>query len=179
MCGESEAGVNIMCKIKRINQHAGGFQSYSFPYKLDLMKEGPPQPSELPLLQTQRTVRRRNGKVDVFNLHFHARVYEQNPWMCGCPSIDGGLFCWPCVLFNDSKSVRTWKVNGFKDMNNLSGEISRHRKLTSHMEAVVAMANFGKVRIDTQLDKARSLQISQHNAKVKFHRCILKNVTNI
>lgn len=141
-----------MCIIKKVNQRGGGFQSYSFSYKRDLLARGPPQP-ELPLLKTKRTVRRRNGKTDSFTLSFHTRVYKQNPWISGCPSKDGGLFCWPCLLFNNSSSMRVWKTSGFKDMNNLSNDVTRHSKIKSHLDAAVALANFGSSRIDMQYQK--------------------------
>lgn len=155
MCVENEGEVRKMCIIKKVNQRQrrGGFQSYSLSYKKDLLRQGPPQP-ELPLLKTKRTIRRRSGKTDILTLKFHhTRVYEQNPWICGCPSEDGGLFCWPCLLFNTSSTMRSWKTNGFKDMNNLSGDISRHAKIQSHLEASVALANFGASKM--QLDRVR------------------------
>lgn len=144
-----------MCIIKKVNHRRGGFQSYSFSYKKDLLRKGPPQP-ELPLLKTKRSIRRRNGKTSDLTLTFHTRVYKQNPWICGCPSEDGGLFCWPCLLFNTSSTMRTWKTNGFKDMNNLSGDISRHAKIQSHLEASVALADFGASKMQLERIKQQS-----------------------
>lgn len=163
MCVEDEHGVRRMCAVKQIN--ASGFQSYNFQKKTETVKHGPPRPA-LPALKTERNVKR-NGKTTSFKLNFQKRTYELHPWICGCPAEDGGLFCWPCLLFNSSP-VRAWKNKGYKDLNNLSGEISRHSKLQSHLEAVVCLANFGRSRnrIELQVDLLRSRQVQEHNEKV-------------
>jgi hypothetical protein len=169
VCGSEEDGTTKNCVIANLRNR--GFQTYAHSTKVALIKAGPPRPTSLPFLATKKT-QRKNGIQQVYFARFNPSVYSREPWICACALPDqGGLFCWPCLLFNASPNIRTWKSTPYKDMNNLSGEISRHSKIETHLAATLALSKFNgnsAQRIDLLLDKAREQEISNHNQQVKY-----------
>ncbi|KAJ4431892.1 hypothetical protein ANN_20498 [Periplaneta americana] len=60
-----------------------------------------------------------------------------------------------------------WSKEGFSNMNSLRTAVLKHDKSKGHIYSSMNFANFGKTRIDLQLDKQKVLHINQHNALVK------------
>ncbi len=113
------------------------------------------------------------SKEKTYSRKFHAEVYEKNQWLCGC-AIKDKLFCFPCVLFNTSKTV--WNTDGYGDLKHLSSAIQKHELSKTHIQAVVSWKLFtsNPNRIDTLLDEQIKESVTIHNQKVKENRLILR-----
>lgn len=168
------------CIVAVILKDDRSFSSYNLNQKRDIITNGPPKPKELPFLVTKKTVNRPNGKKESYNCKFRSNLYDKHDWMCACSADEkttGGLFCWPCLLFNNDPSVRTWKAAPFRDMNNVTNEAKRHTRVPSHLHAVLALTNFGSSqRIDLMLDQVREREISMHNQNVMIKRYSSQNI---
>mgnify|MGYP005984234073 FL=1 len=94
----------------------------------------------------------------------------------GC-STKSVLFCWPCILFSNEKSL--WNKNGFSDLNNLHKLIKRHSCSKAHIQAIVKEKTFAKIRIEHSLDNQLRISHEQHNQEVRKNREILKRLTDV
>ncbi|KAJ4429129.1 hypothetical protein ANN_26130 [Periplaneta americana] len=56
--------------------------------------------------------------------------------------------------------------------------VLKHDKSKAHICSSMNFANFGKTRVDLQLDKQKALHINQHNTLVKKNRVILPRLIN-
>ena len=84
------------------------FHSFSYSAKLATKERGRP----LPKIKVTRS----NGNVSVVSATWFARY----AWLTGSIT-SNRLFCWPCLLMNNSKSP-TWAVHGFTDVVNANSK---------------------------------------------------------
>lgn len=141
------------CIVAVILKDDRSFSSYNLNQKRDIITNGPPKPKELPFLVTKKTVNRPNGKKESYNCKFRSNLYDKHDWMCACSADEkttGGLFCWPCLLFNNNPSVRTWKAAPFRDMNNVTNEAK------ATYESAIPPACCSRINKFWQLAKNRS-----------------------
>lgn len=137
------------------------FSSRNFDEKKIILDRGRPTPLLKIITVTQRCTR-----------HFSKQLYETFSWLTGCNETLK-LYCWPCLLFSNEKSV--WNSTGFSDMNNLSKAGKRHGKGSrSHLRSMISLKTFGHNRIENLIDSTRSVFIQNFNEKVKKNREILK-----
>ena len=105
-----------------------------------------------------------------YSRHFYISNYSKYKWLTGCPKLKR-LFCWPCILFGSVNCV--WTQEGYNNIVNLIQCARRHEKSKSHIKNCLSLCSFGNVRVDVQLEKQKSLNISKHNDAVKKNRDIL------
>jgi hypothetical protein len=153
-----------LCVVAKLRRK--GFHSYAASSKKEIIKAGRPKPNELPFLTTKKTARRKDGKRQEYVMRFKPAAYDQHEWICACCAEDaGGLFCWPCLLFNNATQVKSWIEKPYRDMNNLSGEANRHSKLESHITSALALANFGQAgRMQVTSANMGILKVPEHNS---------------
>ena len=135
------------------------FHSFSYSAKLATKERGRP----LPKIKVTRS----NGNVSVVSATWFARY----AWLTGSIT-SNRLYCWPCLLMNNSKSP-TWAVHGFTDAKNLDRATKRHDKCEDHVGAAIRLSLLGTMPIDQVVDEGVRLQIQQHNAKVRGVTCWL------
>ena len=101
-----------------------------------------------------------------------ATWFARYTWLTGSIT-SSRLYCWPCLLMNNSKSL-TWAVHGFTDVKNLKRATKRHDKCQDHVCAAIRLSLLGTVPIDQVVDEGVRLQIQKHNAKVRGNREVVK-----
>lgn len=110
--------------------------------------------------------------------HFRKELYNISDWLCGC-GVSNKFFCWPCLLFSTKKTV--WNNRGYDDLNHLNTAVKNHTQSEIHISAYFKFKTFlstSTARIDTLLDKQRSIEIQLHNEKAAKNREILKRLIN-
>ncbi|XP_053571536.1 zinc finger MYM-type protein 1-like [Bombina bombina] len=140
------------------------FSRLDYPSKVALINNGRPMPELKGLVQKEKTMIRT----------FRIEWYQRKEWLCGCAT-KNRLYCFSCILFSNNENV--WTSTGFADLKNLSRAINKHEKSTSHIQNQISLKTFGSgTRIDLSLNEQRKRNISNHNAKVKENREILKQL---
>ncbi|KAK0151974.1 Zinc finger MYM-type protein 1 [Merluccius polli] len=138
------------------------FHSLSYSAKLATKEKGRPLP--------KITVTKSNGNVSVVSATWFARY----AWLTGSIT-SNRLYCWPCLLMNNSKSP-TWAVHGFTDVKNLDRATKHHDKCNDHVGAAIRLSLLGTMPIDQVVDEGVRLQIQKHNAKVRGNREVVKRL---
>ena len=104
---------------------------------------------------------------------FKEENYARTEWLAGS---DRKLFCWPCILFDESPTPNPWISSGFDDLKNLQRAMERHGKSKSHINSNLKLKVFGSVRIDEALSQAASIATQRHNELVRRNREILRKM---
>lgn len=133
--------------------------------KESILEVGRPTPLLPKLIQ-------KGGGAKPFKRNFNENYYEKFEWICGCNHVNK-LFCWPCLLFTNTKDHSVWVRNGFSDLKHLTTAIDKHAASMVHISNFLSLKSFGRVRIDELLDNSRKITVNQHNQKVTENRNIL------
>lgn len=155
---------NCNCELENLLKNGFGSKCYSD--KKIILSNGRPVPILANLCSEKKTFVRK----------FSVDLYKKHEWLTGCEYLNK-LFCWPCVLFDNSSVV--WRTNGFCDLNNLHKAIKRHESAADHLKSVLAMVKFGSVRIETSLSQAFAINIEKHNALVKQNMNVLECLIDV
>lgn len=144
-----------------------GFSKLSFSSKCAVKTLGRQTPSLTLVNEIPPSERNPKG----FRRKFNCRLYERYDWLTGCDK-KNKLYCFPCLLFAQSKSV--WTSSGYDNLSNLSNVASKHEGSTSHKASVISLKRLGtEERIDTALSEARRNAIAEHNQQVEKNRSLL------
>jgi hypothetical protein len=155
---------NCKCILEQLSEKP--FSTFNHAEKIDIIQRGKPRPS-LPNLKTEtkKCVR-----------YFQDKFYDNVSWLCGCGKT-GKLYCWPCFLF--SNDVNIWTKHGFSDLNNFHNLQKRHELTTKHISSCIALKNFGKSRIDFQLNEGFKINVEKHNERVKENRFVISGLIDV
>ena len=104
---------------------------------------------------------------------FKEENYARTEWLAGS---DVKLFCWRCILFDESPTPNPWNSSGFDDLKNLQRAMERYGKSKSHINSNLKLKLFGHVRIDEALSQAASIATQRHNGLVRRNREILRKM---
>lgn len=171
MCDTSSAASTSQCSCVIHSLIQKPFRMRSYEEKKEIAACPRPQ-SEL------TTLTKKLNKTQVTR-HFNTSYYKKYSWLCGCAS-SSSLFCWPCICFANPNDINNvWFNKGYTDLNNLINASNRHQKSEGHVRAFLTFKEFGKTRVDTQLDIQRKIEITRHNEKVTKNRLILRRFIDI
>lgn len=110
------------------------FLSWKSVNKNDLLKVGRP----IPVLSVLSPDKKHNK---VFCRSFNANLYQLHSWLCGSHYAQK-LFCWPCLLISQTKSV--WNTVGYCDLKNLSRALKIHESSREHIHNYLGLKNIEK-----------------------------------
>ena len=148
--------------IQYLQEHT--FSRLQFEHQLKIKENGRPTP-KLNMIQTTKAGGSRS---------FNEENYARTEWLAGS---DLKLFCWPCILFDESPTPNPWISIGFDDLKkNLQRAMERHGKSKSHINSNLKLKLFGRVRIDEALSQAASIATQCHNGLVRRNREILRKI---
>lgn len=154
---------NTICECAIEKLFLKPFSSLNFDEKKSIIELGRPTP-KLPDLTTKS-----KNYVRTFKYEY----YSTYKWLSGCKKTNK-LYCWPCVIFSREENV--WSKHGFNDLNNFHHLKSRHEAAKNHIQCLIDLTKFGKIRIDTCLSEAFRKNIEKHNITVKNNRYILSSM---
>ncbi|KAI5741180.1 hypothetical protein M8J76_011212 [Diaphorina citri] len=138
------------------------FSSHSFNEQLKIVQNGPPRP----MLNISK-IRKGRG-----NYTFQKQWYSDHTWLCGS-AVKNKMYCWPCLLFANTKNSWSNLHQGVDDILNFSNMRQRHCKTKDHIFALGQLVKCKNQRIETHLSVASSMEIEKHNALVKENRHVL------
>ncbi|XP_053577418.1 zinc finger MYM-type protein 1 isoform X2 [Bombina bombina] len=141
------------------------FSKLNFQSKQMVINNGRPMPELKDLLQM-------DGQKKITRV-FQPEWYQRKEWLCGCAT-KKRLYCFSCILFSTTENV--WTNLGFGDLKNLSRSLNNHEKSTTHIHCQIALKTFGSTLDQSLNENERRLDISNHNAKVRENRDILKHI---
>jgi hypothetical protein len=145
------------------------FNKLSYDDKVFIKQLDRPTPSLNSLVNTNK-----NSSNRKFNSSWFGKCH----WLTGS-EIKSKLFCWPCLLFNDSKLKSPWCTTGVDNLKALHQSVERHGKSKDHTYAALKLKLFGKQNIENSLDSAHRTFILEYNEKVKSNREILKRLIDM
>lgn len=162
LIGEEQEEELDECVVRRLLN--SGFGSRNNADQMAIVKEGRPMPSLPNVKSKNKTCTRK----------FHEYYYNNITWLTGCHELNK-LFCWPCLLFNNDKTV--WNKAGYNDMNNFDTAWKRHEnKCKNHGAAVLALEDFKQNNVYHQVNQQHAANIKAHNIKVDKNRDLLKRL---
>jgi len=107
------------------------FKKWKPSNKNDLLKTGRP----IPFLSVLSPDKKHNK---VFCRSFNANLYQLHLWLCGSHYVQK-LFCWPCLLMSQTKSI--WNTVGYCDFKNLSRSMKIHESSKEHIHNYLGLKN--------------------------------------
>lgn len=139
--------------------------------KNDLLRQGKLTP-HLTCLSTNKI----GSKV--FSRSFNSNVYNKHSWLCGSYYLQK-LFCWPCLLLGQTKSI--WVTEGYNDLKNLSRSIERHESSKDHVHNHFSLKNLenNTVTIIDTLKEHGKLFKKNYNENVRLNRLFMEHLIDI
>ena len=130
--------------------------------KLRIKELGPHQPKDFNLKVSHRR-------------SFSCSWYEKHDWLT-VSELKKRLFCFPCLLFINPSTDKTWSSIGFVDLNHFSRAAKKHESSVAHLTSEVQYKTFGSVSIAVELDNSVFLAAKRHNEQVDRNRQILTRI---
>lgn len=114
----------------------------------------------------------------VFSRSFNSNVYNKHSWLCGSYYLQK-LFCWPCLLLGQTKSV--WVTEGYNDLKNLSRSIERHESSIDHVHNHFSLKNleYNTVTIIDILKEHGKLFKKNYNENVRLNRLFMEHLIDL
>ncbi|XP_050060818.1 zinc finger MYM-type protein 1-like [Aphis gossypii] len=147
------------------------FQRWKSGSKNDLLKVGRP----IPILSIL-TPDKKQSKV--FCRSFNPNLYQQHSWLCGSHYIQK-LFCWPCLLIGQVKSV--WNTIGYCDLKNLSRSIQIHQTSKEHIHNHLELKNLEKNSFTKKdiVNEHGNLFKKNYNENVRLNRLFIEHLIDL
>jgi len=114
----------------------------------------------------------------VFSRSFNSNVYSKHSWLCGSHYLQK-LFCWPCLLFSQTKSV--WVTEGYNDLKNVSRSIQRHESSKDHVHNHFSLKNLenNAVTVVDTLKEHGKLFKKNYNENVRLNRLFMVHLIDL
>ena len=136
------------------------FSRFSHLEKTEIKKVDRPMPDLSSKLTCEIKVKQKTSVR-----HFQKSYYDNHKWLCACVTMNK-MFCWPCLLFSNDKTV--WRTTGYNNLNNFFNAAAKHEKSQTHIFSNVAFKMFDRsTRIDVALDEQRKLNILEQQKSSK------------
>jgi len=147
------------------------FRRWNNIHKNDLIRKGKPTP----FLSCQ-SLDKKGGKV--FSRLFNPAWYDLHSWLCGS-YYKQALFCWPCILLGQSKSV--WSTVGYCDFKNLSRSVKFHESSKEHIHSYLGIKRLenNSVTIIDAVNEHSALFKKKFNENVRLNRLFMESLIDI
>lgn len=147
------------------------YRRWNIVNKNDLLRQGKLTP-HLTCLFTDKI------RSKVFSRSFNSNVYSKHSWLCGSHYLQK-LFCWPCLLFSQTKSV--WVTEGYNDLKNLSRSIQRHESSKDHVHNHYSFKNLenNTVTVVDTLKEHGKLFKKNYNENVRLNRLFMEHLIDL
>lgn len=148
------------------------FSKLSSEEKRKFLENGQPRLN----LTNLKSTYKKNGQI--MNRNFSVQYYDSFKWLCGSMELNK-LFCWPCIIFNKQTDKNVWSNTGYDDMNHLVCACKKHDQSESHINNMMSLKIFGRVKIDELLNSQLKISRENYNATVTKNREGLKLLIKI
>jgi len=139
--------------------------------KNDLLKLGKPIPVLSMLVPDKK-------QSKVFCRSFNPSLYQQHSWLCGSHYLQK-LFCWPCLLLSETKSV--WNTVGYCDLKNVSRTIQMHKSSKEHIHNHLKLKDLEK-EISATVDIVNEYDYlfkKNYNENVRLNRLFMEHLIDL
>lgn len=112
-----------------------------------------------------------------WNVHFKNSWFSTCKWLCSSQYFQK-LYCWPCLLFSNKKSV--WNKEGFDSILNVSRSLHKHEDSGEHIKCELFLKQFEKNQstiVDALKENGKLYKI-QFNENVRLNRLFLRTVVD-